>query len=69
MPLCAVALLCWRFGTRWPRLDRGEVWPLMRQVTQDMGQTAGPEEAYLALRGLRTMGMRLERSSASALTM
>lgn len=30
MPFCAVALLCWRFGTRWPRLDGGEVWPLVR---------------------------------------
>lgn len=30
MPFCAVALLCWRFGLRWPRLDRGEVWPLVR---------------------------------------
>jgi drug/metabolite transporter (DMT)-like permease len=30
VPFCAVALLCWRFGTRWPRLDRSEVWPLVR---------------------------------------
>ncbi|HEY0955476.1 MAG TPA: DMT family transporter [Roseateles sp.] len=30
MPLCAVALLCWRFGLRWPRLDRSEVGPLVR---------------------------------------
>ena len=30
MPFCAIALLCWRFGLRWPRLDRGEVWPLVR---------------------------------------
>ncbi|KQY86117.1 hypothetical protein ASD35_21085 [Pelomonas sp. Root1444] len=30
VPFCAVALLCWRFGSRWPRLDRGEVWPLIR---------------------------------------
>ncbi len=30
MPLLAVALLCWRFGLRWPRLDRSEVWPLVR---------------------------------------
>lgn len=30
MPFCAIALLCWRFGRRWPRLDRGEVWPLVR---------------------------------------
>jgi cystathionine beta-lyase len=44
-----------------------EVWPLMRQVTQDMGQTAGPEEAYLALRGLRTMDIRLRQHGQSAL--
>lgn len=30
VPFCAVALLCWRFGSRWPRLDRSEVWPLIR---------------------------------------
>jgi drug/metabolite transporter (DMT)-like permease len=30
MPFCAVVLLCWRFGMRWPRLDRSEVWPLVR---------------------------------------
>ncbi|MGQ3050851.1 MAG: DMT family transporter [Roseateles sp.] len=30
VPLCAVALLCWRFGTAWPRLDRSEVGPLVR---------------------------------------
>ncbi|MDR7298426.1 drug/metabolite transporter (DMT)-like permease [Pelomonas aquatica] len=30
VPFCAVALLCWRFGSRWPRLDRREVWPLVR---------------------------------------
>ena len=39
----------------------------MRQVTQDMGQTAGPEEAYLALRGLRTMDIRLRQHGQSAL--
>ena len=30
VPFCAVALLCWRFGLAWPRLDRHEVWPLVR---------------------------------------
>lgn len=37
MPLCAVALLCWRFGTRWPRLDRAEVWPLVRLTLVGQG--------------------------------
>ena len=33
-----------------------------------LGQQASPDDCALALRGLRTMGVRLERSSASALT-
>ncbi len=37
VPLCATALLCWRFGTRWPRLDRGEVWPLVRLTLVGQG--------------------------------
>ena len=30
MPACAVALLWQRYGTRWPRLPRGEWWALLR---------------------------------------
>jgi drug/metabolite transporter (DMT)-like permease len=37
MPVCAVVLLFWRFGMRWPRLDRGEVWPLMRLTLVGQG--------------------------------
>lgn len=37
VPFCAVALLCWRFGTRWPRLDRTEVWPLVRLTLVGQG--------------------------------
>lgn len=37
MLLCAVALLCWRFGWRWPRLDRAEVWPLVRLTLVGQG--------------------------------
>ncbi|MFG6416023.1 DMT family transporter [Roseateles sp. DC23W] len=37
MPLCAVALLCWRFGLRWPRLDRAEVGPLVRLTLVGQG--------------------------------
>ncbi len=37
MPLCAVALLCWRYRLRWPRLDRGEVWPLVRLTLVGQG--------------------------------
>ena len=32
-----------------------------------LGQTAGPDEAWLALRGLRTLGVRLARHQASGL--
>jgi drug/metabolite transporter (DMT)-like permease len=37
VPFCAVALLCWRFGWRWPRLDRREVWPLVRLTLVGQG--------------------------------
>ena len=37
VPFCAVALLCWRFGLTWPRLDRGEVWPLVRLTLVGQG--------------------------------
>ena len=37
VPFCAVALLCWRFGLRWPRLDRAEVWPLVRLTLVGQG--------------------------------
>ena len=37
VPLCAAALLCWRFGLRWPRLDRHEVWPLVRLTLVGQG--------------------------------
>jgi len=36
-----------------------ETWPLIKRTTQDLGQTAGPDDVYLALRGLRTMNVRL----------
>ncbi|MGX7951934.1 cystathionine beta-lyase [Tsuneonella sp. HG249] len=39
----------------------------LRQTSQSLGQVVAPDDAALALRGLRTMGVRIERSSASAL--
>ncbi|MGX7894378.1 cystathionine beta-lyase [Tsuneonella sp. HG222] len=39
----------------------------LRVKAQALGQVVSPDDAALALRGLRTMGLRLERSSASAL--
>ncbi|MFC5522934.1 cystathionine beta-lyase [Polaromonas jejuensis] len=44
-----------------------ETWLKVKQATYDMGQTAGPDEIYLALRGLRTMGVRLQQHGASGL--
>jgi cystathionine beta-lyase len=38
-----------------------ESWPALKAVTTDYGQTAAPDDCYLAARGLRTMAMRLER--------
>ena len=39
----------------------------LRRTAQDMGQVVSPDDAALAARGLRTMGVRMERASASAL--
>ncbi len=46
----------------------GEEWygPL-RDMAQQLGHVVSPDDAALALRGLRTMGVRLERETASAL--
>nr|WP_116343252.1 cystathionine beta-lyase [Cupriavidus taiwanensis] len=44
-----------------------DTWPLIKQTTQDMGQIAGPDDVYLALRGLRTMAVRLQRHWESGL--
>ena len=37
------------------------------QTSRVLGQTAGPDEAWLALRGLRTLHVRLERHQANGL--
>ena len=39
----------------------------LRQTSQQLGQVVSPDDASLALRGLRTMGVRLEQSTRSAL--
>ena len=36
-----------------------EAWPRLKAVTGDFGQTASPDDCYLAARGMRTMAMRL----------
>jgi cystathionine beta-lyase len=39
----------------------------LRHTAQQLGHVVSPDDAALALRGLRTMGVRLERETASAL--
>ncbi len=45
-----------------------EIYAKLRKRSQDLGQIVSPDDAALALRGLRTMGLRLERETHSALT-
>lgn len=45
----------------------GDALRRIRHAAQDMGQVVSPDDAALALRGLRTLAVRLERSTASAL--
>jgi len=42
-------------------------WPRLRDVSRDLGQTASPDDLFLALRGMRTLEVRLARHQASAL--
>jgi len=44
-----------------------ELYTRLRLKAQALGLVVAPDDAALALRGLRTMGVRLERSTASAL--
>lgn len=41
--------------------------PYFTKVHEDLGLCAGPEDCFLALRGLRSMGVRLARHQASAI--
>ncbi len=45
-----------------------EWYPRLRRHSLMLGQQASPDDCALALRGLRSMGVRLERSTGSALT-
>jgi cystathionine beta-lyase len=38
-----------------------EAWAKLRSSTYELGQTAGPEDVYLAQRGLRTLAVRLKQ--------
>ncbi|ODN70326.1 cystathionine beta-lyase [Methylobrevis pamukkalensis] len=42
-------------------------WPALKATHGNLGLCAGPDDIYLALRGLRTMGVRLARHQESAL--
>jgi cysteine-S-conjugate beta-lyase len=42
-------------------------WPTVRRAHEDLGLCTGPEDVYLALRGLRTLSVRLERHQRTAL--
>jgi cystathionine beta-lyase len=44
------------------------LWPRLKDTVSTMGLCVGPDDMYLALRGLRTLGVRLERHRQSALT-
>jgi cystathionine beta-lyase len=43
-----------------------EAFPALHRLWTDMGVTASPDDCFLGLRGLRTLGVRLERHEASA---
>lgn len=42
-------------------------WPRVKQTNYHMGQRAGTDETFLTLRGMRTMSVRMQQQSASAL--
>jgi cystathionine beta-lyase len=42
-------------------------WPVVRRAHEELGLCVGPEDVYLGLRGLRTLGVRLERHQRTGL--
>jgi cysteine-S-conjugate beta-lyase len=44
-------------------------WPQLKDAFEELGQFAGPDDMYLALRGIRTLDVRLERHMKNALEM
>lgn len=44
-------------------------WPALRRTFEAFGMPAGPEDVFLCLRGLRTMGLRLKEHERQALDM
>lgn len=45
-----------------------ELYAILRRTAQQLGHVVSPDDAALALRGLRTLSLRLERETESALT-
>lgn len=43
-----------------------KTWPRLRETVVTLGLCVGPDDVYLTLRGLRTLGVRLERHQKSA---
>jgi len=43
------------------------IWPHVKATVHRLGQCAGPDDAYLGLRGLRTLDVRLKQHEAAAL--
>ena len=44
-----------------------QTWPLLKDVALSLGQRASPDDCFLALRGLRTLGVRMKQHETSAL--
>jgi cystathionine beta-lyase len=38
-----------------------QTWPLLQKGVQDFGQTVGPDDIFLALRGMRTLALRMQQ--------
>ncbi len=45
------------------------LWPQVRQSASDLGASSGPDDVYLALRGLRTLSVRLKRHQETGLAL
>jgi cysteine-S-conjugate beta-lyase len=44
-------------------------WPRLRDTARDLGQTASPDDLFLALRGIRTMELRMREQERNALAL
>lgn len=44
-------------------------WPKLRSSTYELGQTAGPDDVYFGLRGVRTLALRLKQHAAAGIAL